>query len=95
MTIQGFQNIHSYTKITAEVFEFRSFGNDLRISVSIGTSEKCISYTVMLLRADTLFFKKNKVIYSCSVLSFYAVFAFQNGLLWCAKAKRQTCIQEN
>ena len=25
MTIQGFQNIHSYHKITAEVFEFRLF----------------------------------------------------------------------
>ena len=31
----------------------------------------------------------------CSVLSFHAVFAFQNGLLEGAETKGQTCIQEN
>ena len=31
----------------------------------------------------------------CSVLSFYAIFAFQNCRLGCAKTKGQTCIQDN
>ena len=83
MTIQDFQNIHSYHKITTEVFEFHLLW---KISVLIGTSAKWRSYTVMLIKADTLFFK-TKVIYSLGMLwpSLYAVFAFQNCLLWCVQ----------
>ena len=81
---------------------FVCFENYLRISVSIGTSAKCRSYTVILLKADTLFFK-TKVIYSLFIryaqfFHFMLFFAFQNCLLWCAETKtykRQTCIQEN
>ena len=97
MTIQDFQNIHSYHKIKTEVFEFRLLWKlSKNMSFHIGTSAKCRSYTVMLLKTDALFFKpKSFIHYICSVLSFYAVFAFQNCLLWCAETKRQTCIQEN
>ena len=42
MTIQDFQNIHSYHKITTEYSNFVYFGTCLRISVSIRTSAKCI-----------------------------------------------------
>ena len=56
MAIQDFQNKHYYHKFTAEVFEFRLF---LKLSKNIGFhrnySAKCRSYTVMLLKADTLF----------------------------------------
>ena len=42
-----------------------------------------------------IFFKTNALIHGvCSVLSFHAVFAFQNCLLGCAQTKGQTCIQE-
>ena len=42
------------------------------------------------------FSKPNASIHGvCSVLSFHAVFAFQNCLLGCAETKVQTCIQEN
>ena len=97
MTNQDFLNIRSYHKITAEVFEFSFIlKNYLRISVSIGTSAKCRSYTVMLFKADTLLFK-TIVIYSLDMLSslILCCFAFQNCLLGCAETKRQTCIQEN
>ena len=63
MTIQDFQNINSYHKITAEVFEFRLFKNYLRISVSIGTSAKCRSYTVLLHKTDTLFFQNQSQLF--------------------------------
>ena len=70
MTIQDFQIIHSYHKIT-EVFEFRLFW---KVSKNIGFHRnKCKmqivdGYQVMLLKTDTLFFKTN-VIYSLDMLS--------------------------
>ena len=67
---------------------FVYFGIYLRIFVSIGTSAKFRSYTVMLLKADILFFKtKVNIHLICSVLSFYAVFAFQNSLYGVQKPK--------
>ena len=54
-------------------------------------SEHCNSGLI-----NTFFYKPNASIHGiCSVLSFHAVFAFQNCLLVCAKNKGQTCIQEN
>ena len=49
--------MHSYHKSQQKYSNFVYFGNYLRISVSIGTSAKCRSYTVMLIKADvyTLF----------------------------------------
>ena len=96
MTIQDFQNIHSYHKITAEVFEFRLFW---KLSKNIGFHRNYCKMqidTVMLLKADTLFFK-TKVIYSFDMLGSFILcfFAFQNCLLWCAETKRQMRIQEN
>ena len=54
---------------------FVYFGNYLRISVSIGTSAKCRSYTAMLLKANALFFK-TKAIYSLDMLSYYILCCF-------------------
>ena len=51
---------------------FVYFVNYLRISVSIGTSAKCRSYTVKLLKADILFFK-TKAIYSLDMLSSFII----------------------
>ena len=63
-------------KSQQKYLNFVYFGNYLvRISISIGTSAKCISYTVMLLKADTLFFK-TKVIYSLDMLSSFILCCF-------------------
>ena len=56
------------------------------ISVFIEISAKCRYSTCMRLRADTLFLKTKFIFHGViSVLSFYAVFAFQNCLLWRAE----------
>ena len=68
MTIQDFQNILAIIKSQQKYSNFVYFENYLRISVSIGTSAKCKSYMVMLLKADTVF-SKTKVIYSLDMLS--------------------------
>ena len=68
MTIQDFQNIHSYHKITAEVFEFRLF---MKLSKNIGFHRnKCKMQIVYgyVTQADTLFFK-TKVICLLDMLS--------------------------
>ena len=75
MTIQDFQNIHSYQNSQQKYLNFVYFGNYLRIPVSIGTSAKCRSYTVILLEADTIFFKA-KVICSLDMLSSFILCCF-------------------
>ena len=61
MTIQDFQTYILIIKSQQKFLNFVYFGNYLRISVSIGTIAKCILYTVLLLKADTLFFKTKVV----------------------------------
>ena len=63
--------IKSQQKYTNFVY----FGNYLRISVSIGTSAKCRSYSIMLHKADTLLFK-TKVIYSLYTFSSFILCCF-------------------
>ena len=73
------------------------FGNYQRISVSIETSAKCRYFTVMRLRADTLFFK-TKFIYSRGILSSFTLCCFcfpKLSSMVCRNNKGQTCIQEN
>ena len=62
---------------------------------SLSVLSQALYHCATILKADT-FFLKTKVIYSLDMLSYYifAVFAFQNCLLWYAETKRQTCIQE-
>ena len=75
MTIQDFQNIQNIIKSQQKYSNFVCFDNYLRIYVSMGTSAKCRSYTVMLLKADALFFK-TKVIYSLEMLSSFILCCF-------------------
>ena len=75
MTIQDFQNIHFIIKSQQKYSNFVYFENYLIISVFIGTSAKCRSYTVMLLKADPVFFK-TKVIYSLDMLSSFIICCF-------------------
>ena len=96
MTFQDFQNTQSGHNSAAEIFKCGLFENYPRFSVSIETSanadtlENCNSGLIHT------FSKANSSIHGvCSVLSFHAVFAFQNCLLGCAETKGQTCIQEN
>ena len=62
MTIGTFKTYTLIIKSQQKYSNFLYFGNNLRISVSIGSSAKCRSYTVMLLIADTLFFKTKYVL---------------------------------
>ena len=62
-------------KLRQKYSNFVYFGNYLRILFSIGTSAKCRSYTVMLLEADTFFFKTN-AIFSLNMLSSFILCCF-------------------
>ena len=95
MTFQDFHNLKSGHKRHDRIIQIFSFGNYQRISVSIETSAKCRYFTVMSLRAVTLFFKTSFIHGVYAVLSLYAVFAFQNYRLWWAETKGQRCFQEN
>ena len=74
MVIQDFQNNIIMINSQQKYSNFVYFGNYLRITNSIGTSAKCRSYTVMLLKADTLFSKTSHLFIRYAQLLHFMLF---------------------
>ena len=79
MTFQDFHNIKSGENVTAELFQYGLFW---KLSNFGFHRSQCKTQIIIQLRADKLFFKTYSFNHGVnSVLSFYAISAFQNCFL--------------
>ena len=96
MTFQDFHNIQSGHNVTAELFKYGLFWKLVQnFDFHRHQCKMYIIYGNATHRWYTLFQNQSYILGVCSVLSLYAVFAFQNCVLLCAETKGQICIQEN